>query len=528
MYVWIREAYGERVGGVCAWFYWVNLAYWAPAVFVIFAGTVRAAFWPSMSRTWEELIVIGLLWLVVAVGILPLRLTTWVNNASAAAKVAVLAAAALVGLVYAARHGIANPVTASQLWPGTGIGLAAVAVILSNFCGWEVMSSLGGHVKDPRRDIPRMILIAGIAIVGTQILGMAGILAALPLKDLSIVSGIADAMDLSFGLVLGAGSAATAAYDVVIVLLLFTFVGTMVTWSTGANHSINVTGLDRSAPRVFGHLNRRFGTPDYAFVLMAALATVLTVVNYALFGGNEQIFWTIFSLSSVAFMAPYTLMFPALLGAAPQVPRRGAALPRARRTRRRVGGRRSSPRSFVTLGLVLFLTVIPTGQSRVTYTAIVAGGGVVTLLVGIWLSRRAAGGDDRRRADGARPALRQPDRDDRAVVGEHAAGVLLHRLEERVGEVLRREVQVLGDRLRRRSSPNSLPLMRASVMPSVYRTTVVSSGRMARLVGYTAPRKMPTGTLPSPGMGNSRRPARMMGRGCPATAYSNMWRATSM
>ena len=78
----------------------------------------------------------------------------------------------------------------------------------------------------------------------------------------------------------------------------------MVTWSTGANHSINVTGLDRSAPSVFGHLNRRFGTPDYAFVLMAAVATALTVLNYALFGGNEQMFWTIFSLSSMVFMAP--------------------------------------------------------------------------------------------------------------------------------------------------------------------------------------------------------------------------------
>ena len=68
-----------------------------------------------MSRTWEELIVIGLLWLVVAVGILPLRLTTWVNNASAAAKMAVLIAAGLVGLVYAGTHGVANPVTAAQL-----------------------------------------------------------------------------------------------------------------------------------------------------------------------------------------------------------------------------------------------------------------------------------------------------------------------------------------------------------------------------------------------------------------------------
>jgi amino acid transporter len=385
IYVWIREAYGERVGGVCAWFYWVNLAYWAPAVFVIFAGTVRSAFWPSMSRTSEELIVIGLLWLVVGIGILPLRLTTWVNNASAAAKIAVLAAAALVGLGFAARHGIANPVRSSELLPSAGIGLAAVAVIISNFCGFEVMSSVSGSVKDPRRDIPRMILIAGVAIVGTQILGMAGILAALPLDKLSIVSGIADAMRLSFGLVLG--GAATAAYDVVIVLLLFTFVGTMVTWSTGANHSINVTGLDRSAPSVFGHLNRRFGTPDYAFVLMAAVATVLTVLNYALFGGNQQIFWTIFSLSSIVFMAPYVLMFPALL-----VLRR--KFPHTPRPYRVPGGRVGAwlavllAEAFVTLGLVLFLVVIPTGQSRAVYTAIVGGGALVTLLVGIWLSRR--------------------------------------------------------------------------------------------------------------------------------------------
>ncbi len=56
--------------------------------------------------------------------------------------------------------------------------------------------------------------------------------------------------------------------------------------------------------------------------------------------------------------------------------------------------------TFVTLGLVLFLTVIPTGQSRVTYTAIVAGGGVVTLLVGIWLSRGAPGDAAERRPTG--------------------------------------------------------------------------------------------------------------------------------
>ena len=54
IYVWVREAYGERWGTFTAWLYWVNVAYWAPAVFVVFAGTLASAFWGGMSRTWAR------------------------------------------------------------------------------------------------------------------------------------------------------------------------------------------------------------------------------------------------------------------------------------------------------------------------------------------------------------------------------------------------------------------------------------------------------------------------------------------
>ena len=87
----------------------------------------------------------------------------------------------------------------------------------------------------------------------------------------------------------------------------------MVTWSIGANHSMASTGLDRSAPGIFGHANRRFFTPDYAFVLMGVLATALGVVNYAFFATKESVFWSIFALSSIVFLFPYLLMFPSVI-----------------------------------------------------------------------------------------------------------------------------------------------------------------------------------------------------------------------
>lgn len=81
-----------------------------------------------------------------------------------------------------------------------------------------------------------------------------GILASLKLKDLSIVTGIADAMKLSFADVFGGY---TWLYDILMVGLLFTLFGNMVTWTIGSGHSMATTGLDKAAPRVFGHVNRR-------------------------------------------------------------------------------------------------------------------------------------------------------------------------------------------------------------------------------------------------------------------------------
>ncbi|HZL64023.1 MAG TPA: amino acid permease [Thermoleophilia bacterium] len=371
IYVWVREAYGQKWGTFTAWLYWVNVAYWAPAVFVVFAGTLATAFWPGMTRGWEEFIVIALIWVMVGIGILPMSLSKWVNSASAAVKVAVLVMIGLVGAVFVVRNGAANSFAPSAWMPSFGANWSFLPIIIYNFMGFELMSSAAGAVKNPRRDIPRMLLFAGAIIVGAQLLGNFGILAAIPLKNLSIVSGMADAMKLSFDAVLG--GAATVIYDVFIVLLLFSFIGNMVTWSIGANHSMASTGLDRSAPGVFGHVNKRFLTPDYAFVLMGVLATALTVVNYAFFATKESVFWSIFALSSIVFLFPYVLMFPALLvlrKKQPDTPR-PYTVP---------GGKAGAWVSVlltmagVIFAIVLFFYLVPEGTPKTTYWIVTAGG----------------------------------------------------------------------------------------------------------------------------------------------------------
>ena len=166
----------------------------------------------------------------------------------------------------------------------------------------------------------------------------------------------------------------------------------MVTWSIGANHSMASTGLDRSAPGIFGHVNQRFKTPDYAFVLMGVLATVLTIVNYQFFATKESVFWSIFALSSIVFLFPYVLMFPALLvlrKKQPDTPR-PYTVP---------GGKPGAWVSVlltmagVIFAIVLFFYLVPEGTPKATYWIVTAGGTAVSMLVGWWLAVR--GGDRR-------------------------------------------------------------------------------------------------------------------------------------
>jgi amino acid transporter len=313
IYVWVREAFGPMWGTVTAWLYWVNVALWAPSVFVLFMYTATAAFGLTVPLWGEALMVIVLIWIMVAIGIMPMKFSKWVPNVSAAVKIAVFIVLGLAGVAAAMKSGgLANSFALKEWMPVFSFdNLTYLPVVVYSLMGFELMSSVGDSIQDPKRDIPKMIYASGAAILFIYMFATFGILAIIPVADIKIETGIVDALRPAFESVLGA--AAGPVFAIVALGVLFTFLGNMVTWSIGANESIAATGMDETAPGVFGHKHPKNNTPDYAFYLMGAIATVVTIATYGLFGNNQGIFWAIFSLSSVVFLLPYVLMFPSIV-----------------------------------------------------------------------------------------------------------------------------------------------------------------------------------------------------------------------
>jgi amino acid transporter len=387
IYVWVKEAFGPGWGTVTSWMYWVNVALWAPSVFVLFVGAIEVAFNVDIAPLWEAVIVIAMVWAIVAVGILPLSWSKFVPNLSAALKVIVLVGLGAVGVVYAVKHGTANAFSIDQWIPAWNTdSLSFLPIIIYSYMGFELMSSAGGAIKNPKRDVPKMIILAGVAILAVYTFATFGILASIKSADVSIVTGIVDALKLSFNEVLGG---AGWLFDIAVVALLFTFFGNMVTWSIGANQTIKATGLDATAPGVFGHVNKRFGTPDYAFVLMGLIATGITILAYVLDPTQASVFWTLFALSSIVFLIPYLLMFPALLVLRRKFPdqQRPYVVP---------GGKAGAwiatilCEAGIIMTLFLFFYFPIEGTSKGAFWAITGGGTIVSLLIGWWLYWQAS------------------------------------------------------------------------------------------------------------------------------------------
>ncbi len=259
--------------------------------------------------------------------------------------------------------------------------MSFLLIIIYSYMGFELMSSAGGNIKNPKRDVPKMIIMAGAAILAVYMFATFGILASIKTEEVSIVTGIVDALKLMFDEVLGEAS---WLFNIAVVALLFTFFGNMVTWSIGANQTISATGLDNTVAGVFGHVNKRFGTPDYAFVLMDIIATAITILAYVLDPNQTSVFWTLFALSSIVFPIPYLLMFPTLLALRHKYPDqpRPYVIP---------GGKAGAwiattlCEAGIALTLFLFFYFPAEGVSKDTFWLITGGGAILSLLIGWWL-----------------------------------------------------------------------------------------------------------------------------------------------
>ena len=383
-YVWVHAGLGPRAASMTAWLYWINLVYWIPSLYLVFAATFDAIFLGSGSLRLQTAIAFALVWLTVLIGVVRLQISKWIPNVGALVKASIFLGLGLLGLASLVLG--RQPANEFQLgalvprWDGT---IAYLPVLVFNVLGFELMSSAGDEMRNPQRDVPRAILLSGTAISLLYGLATLGILLAVPLESLSVVTGTWDALE-----VLGEAMGARWGVLALGIGFLYACVANIVTWSLGANRVAATAARDGFLPRFLGRLHPRFHTPHVVFLWMGIIASTLLVGNALLAGSTANVFWMLFKLQGVCFLLSYAGVFPAFV-------RLRYRAPSTERPYRVPGGMpaawslASLSWIFVMAGVVLFFAESPTSENPELEWWLLVAETALTLAVG-WVLTRGA------------------------------------------------------------------------------------------------------------------------------------------
>jgi amino acid transporter len=243
-----------------------------------------------------------------------------VPNIGAIVKALIMLVVGVGGIAYGVNNGFANDLSPSAMMPELGVSLAFLPVVVYNFMGFELMSGASEEMENPARDVPKAIVISGLIISTFYLLGTIGILSAIPLEQIGLIEGLFDTLQKVFGTTGFGGALVT----LIGIGALFSFIANMATWTISANRSASEAGLAGDLPASFAKQHEVYRTPVNAAVWTGAVASAVVILYGLIAGTAEDLFWQLFAFSSIVFLLPYLVMFPAFLKlrvADPETPR---------------------------------------------------------------------------------------------------------------------------------------------------------------------------------------------------------------
>jgi amino acid transporter len=87
----------------------------------------------------------------------------------------------------------------------------------------------------------------------------------------------------------------------------------MTTWSMGSNRAVAEAATDGELPAWLGKEDSKRGTPIVAFIATGTISTVVLLVTAVFIKTQDSLYYALFAASSVVFLLPYLLMYPAAL-----------------------------------------------------------------------------------------------------------------------------------------------------------------------------------------------------------------------
>ena len=323
VYIWVREALGDRWGFFAVWMQWVHNVAWYPVIMSFVAGTLAYVIDPELGTSKVFIlstILIGY-WGMTLLNYLGIKTSGWFSTIGVI--VGTIAPGILIitlGLIWlTSGNVIQTPVTLSAVIPNFSklSNLVFLSGLFLAFAGLEVSSAYAGNVQNPQKNYPKAIILSAVIVFFIFMLGSLAIAVVIPKTQISLVSGLMDAFQifLSFYHL-------EWFLPVLAILLIIGAIAEVNSWIIGPVKGLYETSIHGNLPPFFQNLNKH-GTPTHLLFFQAVIVSIAACV-FLFMPTVSSAFWILTALSAQSYLIMYIIMFIAAIKlkySKPHVPR---------------------------------------------------------------------------------------------------------------------------------------------------------------------------------------------------------------
>ena len=313
LYVWSKEAFGEFLGFVAGWTYWIYTFFYFPGLLI--ASAAMAAYIGGSgaahladNRTFLVAGSMVLLFAAVILNIIGLNIGKWLQNAGGIGTYIPLMMLIGLGAYVWHAQGSVTHFTRSNVLPVWNWGTVNFwPQFAFAFTALELCSTMSEEVHEPHKTFPRAILGSGVLIAVAYILGTFALLAILPAGAVDPKSGVFQAL-----------TAASSAYGIAFFgiiaafLVLFGNAGGVGTTVAGVARVPFVVGIDHYMPAAFGKIHPKWKTPWVSILVQAGISCVILLVTQVNETANSA-YQILVDAGTILYFIPFLYMYAAAI-----------------------------------------------------------------------------------------------------------------------------------------------------------------------------------------------------------------------
>ncbi|MCB2226131.1 MAG: APC family permease [Desulfarculaceae bacterium] len=309
VYAWVKRGFGPRYGFLAVWMDWVENVVWFPTVLSFVAATIAYALNPSLDENKLFMVTVMLVvyWGATFANFFGMKASGIISSVGTIAGTLIpgtlLIVMAVVWLLKGG--GVQFEVSWGAMMPDLKwANMSFFAGVILGYFGIEMAAFHAKEARDPRKDYPKAIMLAVVAIVAVFMMGSLAIAVVVPAKDISLVAGLMQAMERffdPFGL--------KWLVPVLAVLAAAGGIAQISTWLVGPSKGLLATARDGSLPSSLQKVNRKH-MPVSILIAQGMVSTVF-ILLFLLVPNANSFYWILSALTAQLTVIMYILMLGA-------------------------------------------------------------------------------------------------------------------------------------------------------------------------------------------------------------------------